>query len=287
MRVSKKQIVEEAYISIFRVCAFLVILIIAALIIHLIKNGIQVLSWDFVSKAPTEGMTAGGIFPALAGTTLVTLITGLVALPLGVGAAIYLTEYASDNFLTRLVRLSIRNLSGVPSVVYGLFGLALFVRGLHFKPGLLTAGLTLGLLILPWAITTAEQSIKAVPVSYREGALALGCTKWFVIRTVVLPPAMPGILTGLILGLARAAGETAPILFVGASFFIPQLPHSIFDQFMALPYHLYVLSTQHQDIQLVRPIAYGTALVLLMLIMFFSGGVIYLRARLRKKYQQW
>lgn len=285
--ISRAQLKDEALVSIFRLCAFSVLVVVVLLLGHLVKNGWGLLSWNFITQAPSEGMTEGGIFPALVGTALVTFITALVALPLGVGAAIFLTEYAKDGWLTRLIRLSIRNLSGVPSVVYGLFGLALFVKLMQFKPGLLTAGLTLGLLILPWAITTAEQAIKSVPPSYQEGALALGCTKWFAIRTVVIPPAMPGILTGLILGLARAAGETAPILFVGASFFVPHLPKSIFDQFMALPYHLYVLSTQHHDIELARPIAYSTGLVLLMLIMFVSGGVILVRSRLRKKYQQW
>lgn len=286
-KLSPSRVKDEVLVSLFRICALTVLALVFWIIGNIIKNGAGQLSWNFVSQNPAEGMTAGGIFPALVGTALVTLISGFVALPLGVGAAIFLTEYAYDNWLTRLIRLSIRNLSGVPSVVYGLFGLALFVKAMQMKPGLLTAGLTLGLLILPWAITTAEQAIKNVPSSYKEGALALGSTKWNAIRTVVLPPALPGILTGIILGLARAAGETAPILFVGASFYVPTLPKTLFDQFMALPYHLYVLSTQHHDIQTVRPIAYGTALVLVLLIIFLSGGVILWRTHLRKKYQQW
>lgn len=287
MRMSKTHLIDEFYLTLFRIAAMFILSIVIFLIFNIFLNGIGVLSWSFISEMPSEGMTAGGIFPAIAGTALVTVVTGIVALPVGVGAAVFLTEYATDNWFTRILRLSIRNLSGVPSIVFGLFGMAFFVKILGFRPGVLTAGLTLGLLILPWTITTAEEAIRSVPKGYREAAMALGATPWHVIRTSVLPPAIPGILTGLVLGLARAAGETAPILFVGASFYLPHLPSGLFDQFMALPYHLYVLATQHHNIQLVRPIAYGTALVLLILIVLLSGGVIMARSRLRKKYQQW
>ncbi|MBA4395114.1 MAG: phosphate ABC transporter, permease protein PstA, partial [Desulfobacca sp.] len=192
-------------------------------------------------------------------------------------------EYAYQGKLVRLIRLSIRNLSGVPSIVYGLFGVALFVRFFHLGAGILSAGMTLGLLTLPWTITASEEALKTVPKSFRDGALALGATKWQAIRTNVLPYAIPGMLTGAILGLARAAGETAPILFTGAAFFIPFLPKSLFDQFMALPYHLYILATQHQDIGRVRPIAYGTALVLIALILCLNIVAVTIRYRFRKK----
>jgi phosphate transport system permease protein len=201
---------------------------------------------------------------------------------MGMFAAIYLNEYAKQNRITRLIRLSIRNLSGVPSIVYGLFGVILFVNILHFGTSVLSAGLTLGLMTLPWTITASEEALKTIPNSYREGALALGATKWQAIRTNVLPYALPGMLTGTVLGLARAAGETAPIMFTGAAFFLPILPKSLLDQFMALPYHLYVMATQHHAISQVRPIAYGTALVLLLMILSMNLIVVLIRYRLRR-----
>ena len=244
-------------------------------------RGAGSLSWSFVSQAPRDGMTAGGIFPAIAGTVLITLLTALSAIPLGVAAAIYLQEYAPNNWLTRTIRLSIRNLSGVPSIVYGLFGVALFVKALALGLSVLSSGLTLGLLTLPWIITASEEAIKTVPSDARDGALALGATKWESIWTVVLPQALPGIITGGILGLARAAGETAPILFTGVTFYSPGLPTSLFDEFMALPYHLYVLSTQHHDIDKAQPLAYGTALVLLVLVAGLTSVAAWLRSRVR------
>ena len=244
-------------------------------------EGGAVLSWEFLTQPPREGMTEGGIVPAILGTFTVTVITALFAVPLGVGAAIWLNQYARDGWIVRLVRLSIRNLSGVPSIVYGLFGIALFVNAMGLGLSVLASGLTLGLLTLPWTITASEEALKTVPRAWCDGALALGATRWEAIRTVVLPAALPGILTGVILGLARAAGETAPILFTGVTFFTPGLPTSVFDQFMALPYHLYVLATQHHDIGAVRPLAYGTALVLLGLVGSFTAMAAMLRARLR------
>jgi phosphate transport system permease protein len=227
-------------------------------------------------------MTEGGIFPAIMGTFLVTVITAILAVPLGMGCAIYLNEYALDNKITRLIRMSIRNLSGVPSIVYGLFGVVLFVQLMRLGTCVLASGLTLGLMTLPWTITASEEALKNVPKSYREGALALGATKWQTIRTNVLPYAIPGMLTGTILGLARAAGETAPILFTGAAFYLPFLPKSLFSQFMALPYHLYIMATQHHAITKVRPIAYGTALVLIVLVFSMNMFAIILRYNLRK-----
>lgn len=266
-----------------RLSMLCVIVVLAVIFFDIITKGSAVISWDFVTKPPIDGMTKGGIFPAIVGTFFVTVITGLISVPLGMGCAIYLNEYARDNGLTRFIRLSIRNLSGVPSIVYGLFGVALFVEMFHFGTSILSAGLTLGLMTLPLTITASEEALKTVPRSYREGALALGATKWQAIRTSVLPYAVPGMLTGTILGLSRAAGETAPILFTGAAFFLPDIPNNVFSQFMALPYHLYIMSTQHHNITLVRPIAYGTALVLVVLIFGMNLVAIVIRYRLRKK----
>jgi len=261
----------------------LVLFILGVILLDIFSKGINNISLEFLTQPPREGMTKGGIFPAILGTFVVSLITVIFAVPLGMFAAIYLHEYARPGKMTRLIRLSIRNLSGVPSIVYGLFGVALFVQMLKFGTSILSAGLTLGLLTLPWTITACEEALKTVPQSYREGAFALGATKWYAIRTNVLPYAVPGMLTGVILGLSRAAGETAPILFTGAAFFIPHLPKSLFDQFMALPYHLYILATQHQAIEKVRPIAYGTALVLLGLIFLLNLSAVWIRYRYRQR----
>ena len=261
----------------------LVLFILGVILLDIFSKGIKTISWEFLTQPPREGMTKGGIFPAILGTFVVSLITVIFAVPLGMFAAIYLHEYARPGKMTRLIRLSIRNLSGVPSIVYGLFGVVLFVQMFKFGTSLLSAGLTLGLLTLPWTITACEEALKTVPQSYREGAFALGATKWYAIRTNVLPYAVPGMLTGVILGLSRAAGETAPILFTGAAFFLPHLPKSLFDQFMALPYHLYILATQHQAIEKVRPIAYGTALVLLGLIFLLNLSAVWIRYRYRQR----
>jgi phosphate transport system permease protein len=265
--------------------ALFVILVLCIIIFDIFVKGAGVISLQFLADFPKEGMTRGGIFPAIFGTVFVTIITTLFSIPLGVAAAIYLSDYAKEGRLVRLIRISIRNLAGVPSIVYGLFGVALFVQGLNLGTSVLSAGLTLGLLTLPWIIATCEEALKSVPQSYREGALALGATKWQSIRTNVLPYAVPGILTGSILGLSRAAGETAPILFAGVAFSLPALPGSIFDQFMALPYHLYILATQHHAIEQVRPLAYGTALVLIALVFIMNLTAIIMRYRLRKRFQ--
>jgi phosphate transport system permease protein len=274
---------ERIGFLVLSLAGILVLLILGLILLDIITKGASVLSWEFLTQAPRKGMTEGGIFPAILGTFVVSLITVIFAVPLGMFAAIYLHEYARPGKMTRLIRLSIRNLSGVPSIVFGLFGVALFVQMFKFGTSLLSAGLTLGLLTLPWTITACEEALKTVPQSYREGAFALGATKWYAIRTNVLPYAVPGMLTGVILGLSRAAGETAPILFTGAAFFIPHLPKSLFDQFMALPYHLYILATQHQAIEKVRPIAYGTALVLLGLIFLLNMSAVWIRYRYRQR----
>ena len=268
--------------GILRLATWLILFILFIILYDIISKGIGVISWEFLTTAPRSGMTEGGIWPAVVGTVLVTMITALFAVPTGVFAAIYLNEYASQGKLTRTIRMAIRNLAGVPSIVYGLFGLALFVKNLGLGTSVLSAGLTLGLLTLPVTITASEEALKSVPNSYRHGSLALGVSKWHTIRHNVLPNAIPGILTGAILGLSRAAGETAPILFTGAAFFLPRIPDSLGSQFMALPYHLYILSTQHHSIGVVRPIAYGTALVLIVLVLILNLVAILIRYRFRK-----
>ncbi len=278
-----KKFTERLGFFLLFLATVLVLSSLGLILFDIFSKGTGALSWTFLTQPPKNGMTEGGIFPAILGTFLVSIITVIFAVPLGMFAAIYLHEYARAGRTTRLIRLAIRNLSGVPSIVYGLFGVVLFVQMLHLGTSVLSAGLTLGLLTLPWTITACEEALKTVPQSYREGALALGATKWYAIRTNVLPYAVPGMLTGVILGLARAAGETAPILFTGAAFFLPHLPQSIFDQFMALPYHLYILSTQHHAIDQVRPIAYGTAMVLLGLILLLSFSAIWVRYRFRQR----
>ncbi|MEJ6950643.1 phosphate ABC transporter permease PstA [Natronospora cellulosivora (SeqCode)] len=264
-----------------RLATIIVLIVLAIILYDIFTKGSSVISWEFISSAPRDGMTAGGIWPAIVGTVFVTMLTAAIAVPVGVCAAIYLNEYAKKGRLTRIIRMAIRNLAGVPSIVYGLFGLALFVKHLNFGTSLLSAGFTLGLMTLPVTITASEEALKAVSDSYRQGSLALGVPKWYMIRTNVLPYAIPGIITGAILGLSRAAGETAPILFTGAAFFLPRLPQSLSSQFMALPYHLYILATQHHSIARVRPIAYGTALVLIALVLLMNLTAMYIRYKVR------
>ncbi len=282
---SKSQLTQFLGFLVLRLSVYLVLFVLICFLYDVLSHGSRVISWEFLSQAPRKGMTEGGIFPAIFGTFLVTLITAAVAVPLGMAAAIYLNEYARAGRLTRLIRLSIRNLAGVPSVVYGLFGVILFVNLLKLGTSILSAGLTLALLTLPWTITASEEALKTVPDSYREGALALGATKWQMIRTNVLPYSVPGMLTGAILGLARAASETAPIMFTGVAFYLPFLPASLKDQFMALPYHLYVMATQHHSLDKAKSLAYGTALVLIVFVILFNLTAVIIRSRLRRKWK--
>jgi phosphate transport system permease protein len=251
---------------------------------YMLWLGAPALSWEFLTALPREGMRAGGIWPAVVGTVYLTLGTGLIAVPLGIAAAIYLSEYAKDNTLTRAIRLAIINLAGIPSVVYGLFGLGLFVLFLRFGTSILAGCLTLSIMTLPVIISTAEEALRAVPQSFRVVSMSLGGTKWQTIRRVVVPQALPGILTGVILGLERAAGETAPILFTAAAFFLPRLPHSIFDATMALPYHLFVISTQVPGMPI--RLQYGTALVLLAFVLSMNIIATVIRSRARAR-RQW
>ena len=259
----------------------LIIVPVGLVIVIIVQKGIGALSWQFLTDIPRQGMRAGGIFPALVGTVYLVLGAIAFALPLGLLAAIYLSEYSKDNLLNRIIKLAIVNLAGVPSVVYGLFGLALFVVFFKFWASILSGSLTLGIMILPIIITTSREALESVPTSFREVSLSLGVSKWQTIRHIVLPNAIPGILTGTILGLGRAAGETAPILFTVAAFYLPQLPKSIFDQAMALPYHLYVISTQVPNVY--EKIRYDTALVLLILVLFMNLVAIIIRYKFRKK----
>ncbi len=272
--------------SILRGANVLVAAILLIILYDIVSKGIGTINWTFLTDIPRQGMTEGGIFPAIVGTLYLTILTTLFSVPLGVCGAIYLNEYAKEGILTRLIRLSLRNLAGVPSIVFGLFGVAFFVQYLGLGMSLLSASLTLALLTLPITLTASEEALKTVPDSYRQASLALGAAPWQMIRTVVIPQALPGMMTGAILALARAAGETAPILVTGAAFFLPFLPSSFRDQFMALPYHLYIMATQHHSISTVRPIAYGTALVLVVLVFILNLAATLLRSRFRRKFER-
>jgi phosphate transport system permease protein len=253
-------------------------------IIFMILKGSPGISWEFLSGFPHDGMRAGGILPAIVGTLYLTLGTAVFSVPLGIAAAIYLAEYAKENQLTRLIRLAIISLAGIPSVVYGLFGMGLFVLFLQFGTSILAASLTLSIMTLPVIISTAEEALRAVPQAFRTVSISLGATRWQTISRIILKEALPGILTGVILGLERAAGETAPILFTGAAFFLPRLPHSPFDATMALPYHLFVISTQVPEMPI--QIQYGTALVLIVFVLTMNVIATIIRSRARAK-RQW
>lgn len=260
------------------------VLPIVGTVIYIFAHGISAISWEFLSGFPRDGMREGGILPAIIGTLYLTIGTAIFSVPLGIAAAIYLSEYAADTPLTRTIRIAIINLAGIPSVVYGLFGLGLFVLFLNFGTSNLAASLTLSIMTLPVIISTAEEALRAVPQAFRTVSISLGATRWQTIRRIVLKEALPGILTGVILGLERAAGETAPILFTGAAFFLPQLPGSPFDATMALPYHLFVISTQVPEMPI--QIQYGTALVLLVFVLTMNLIATVIRSRARAK-RQW
>lgn len=277
-----KKLKQQLAFATFRLFSLLIIAILLGILGFIIVNGIQVINWEFLTTAPKDGMTSGGIFPAIVGTFYLIIGSLLFSLPLGVMSAIYIAEYAGDGWLVRVIRMMTNNLAGIPSIVFGLFGMALFVNKLGFGSSIIAGSLTLGLLILPLIIRTSEEAMKAVPDAYRHGSLALGATKLQTIKNVVLPNALPNIITGVILSIGRVSGETAPILFTVAAYFLPYLPSSIFDQAMALPYHLYVLATSGTDIEASRPMAYGTALVLIMIVLFMNVLATVIRRRLEK-----
>lgn len=252
---------------ILRLCTYSIVALLFIIISFIIIKGFSVISWDFISKMPEDGMTKGGIFPAIIGTLCLVAGSIVFAFPIGVLAAIYMNEYMKDSIIKKSIEQMTNNLAGIPSIVFGLFGMSLFVNKLGFGDSIIAGSFTLGLLALPIVIRTTEEALKAVDNTFRHASLALGASKWHTIRRVVLPIAFPNIITGLILSIGRVSGETAPILFTVAAYFLPKLPTSIFDQTMALPYHLYVISTSGTNIEESRPVAYGTALVLILIVL--------------------
>ncbi|MDK2913030.1 MAG: phosphate transport system permease protein [Methanolobus sp.] len=274
---------EKIAFNLLRMAMGLVVLFVFIILYYIISNGYSVISLEFLTSMPAKRMTAGGIYPAIVGTIYLIIGSMAVALPLGILAAIYLNEYARPGKVTWTIEMAISNLAGTPSVVFGLFGLAMFVKYMGFGPSLLAASLTLALLILPVIIRASQEALITVPKEYREASLALGVTKWQTIYRVVLPAAIPGMVTGAVLSVGRVAGETAPILLTGAAYFLPRLPDSVFSQFMALPYHLFVLATAGTNIAQTRPIQYGTALILLIIVLGVNAFAIAIRNHYRKK----
>jgi phosphate transport system permease protein len=281
---SNRNLVQNLGFTLLGSVAFFTILPIVLVIAYIIYKGLPAMTWEFLTTFPTDGMRSGGIMPAILGTVYLTMVTTILCVPLGIAAAIYLAEYATENKFTRAIRLALITLAGIPSVVYGLFGLGMFVLFFQLGTSILAASLTLSIMTLPVVITTAEEALRSVPQAFRTVSISLGATRWQTIRRIVLPEGQPGILTGVILGLERAIGETAPILFTGAVFSLPSLPSSLLSPTMALPYHLYVISTQVPEMPL--DIQYGTALVLMMIVLVLNLIATIIRARARAK-RQW
>jgi len=279
----RRKLIQVAVFGLFRLSATINGIALLVVVYFLVARGWRAINWTFLTQPPTESMTKGGILPCIVGTLCLSLGAILVALPIGVASAIYLNEYARPGRLLRAIRIGINNLAGVPSVVFGLFGLAFFVVWLKMGVSILAGSLTLGILTLPVIIGSSEEALRSVPDTYREASLGLGATKWQTIHKVVLPAALPGILTGAILGISRAAGETAPIMFTAAVFYTPSLPTSVFDEIMALPYHIYVLATAGTEIEATRHLQYGTSLVLIVLVLGLNLIAIIYRARLQRR----
>lgn len=281
--IRRKKLSEQAAFWLFRLMSIAVVGVLFWILGFIVVKGIGVISWEFLTGMPRDGMTAGGILPAIVGTLCLTLGSIVIAFPLGILSGIYISEYTRDNWLVKLIRIMTNNLSGVPSIVFGLFGMALFVNTLGFGDSIIAGSFTLALLVLPIVIRTTEEALRRIDNSYRLGSLALGATKLQTIRRVLLPMAMPNIITGLILSVGRVSGETAPILFTAVAYFLPKLPSSIFDQVMALPYHLYVIATSGTDLEATRPMAYGTALVLIAIVLVINLAANGLRRYFNKK----
>ncbi len=275
----KKQIKEQIAFWILRVLSYSILVVLFIVLGFIISKGIGVISWDFITKMPSEGMTKGGIYPAIIGTLLLIAGSMIVAFPIGVMSGIYMNEYVKEGFFKRFVNVMTNNLAGIPSIVFGLFGMEFFVNQLKWGDSIIAGSFTLGLLALPVVIRTTEEALKSIPNSFREASLALGASKMQTIHRVILPMSAPNIITGLILSMSRVSGETAPILFTVAAYFLPKLPTSIFDKVMALPYHLYVLATSGTNIEESRPMAYGTAMVLVLMVLFLN-----LLANMLRKY---
>jgi phosphate transport system permease protein len=281
----RRKVFQTFAFSLFRIAAIINGIALFIILYFMVTRGWKAITWTFLTQPPMDSMTKGGILPCIVGTFCLSVGAIIIAMPIGIASAVYLNEYARPGRVLRLIRLGINNLAGVPSVVFGLFGLAFFVVILKMGVSIIAGALTLGAMSLPVIIGATEEALKAVPDTYREASLGLGATKWQTILRVVLPCAMPGILTGAILGISRAAGETAPIMFTGAVFFTPILPTSIFDEVMALPYHIYVLATAGTEIEATRHLQYGTALVLIALVLGMNLIAIIYRSRLRRRMQ--
>ncbi|MCC8143947.1 MAG: phosphate ABC transporter permease PstA [Tannerellaceae bacterium] len=280
---ANKRIAQKTAFGFFTFLSYLVVIILFVILGFIIINGGKVISWEFLTSAPEDGMTSGGIFPAIVGTLYLVLGSSLISFPIGIMSGIYMNEYATNGKIVQFIRVMTNNLSGVPSVVFGLFGMSLFVNTMGFGDSIIAGSLTLALLSIPLVIRTTEEALKSIDDSFRHGSLALGASKLQTIGRVVLPMAFPNIITGLILSVGRVSGETAPILFTVAAYFLLQLPESIFDQCMALPYHLYVISTSRTDIEASRGMAYGTALVLVIIILLVNLLANALRSYFAKK----
>ncbi|HOP28399.1 MAG TPA: phosphate ABC transporter permease PstA [Spirochaetota bacterium] len=283
IKINRANITENTAFFMVRSGAFIVIGILLFILGYIFVKGASAISWEFLTEMPRKEMTEGGIFPAIAGTFYLMIGSSLISIPVGVITAIYLSEYAKNPRIVKIIRLGINNLAGVPSVVFGLFGLSLFVIFLGFGTSILAGSLTLGLLNLPVIIRSTEEALIVVPETYREASISLGATKWQTIYKIVLPNALPGILTGVMLSLGRAAGETAPIMFTAAAFYTPDLPVSVFNEVMALPYHIYVMATAGTHIQATRHLQYGTAIVLIGLVLILNLTGLILRYRFRRR----
>lgn len=279
----RKMLSQNIAFFIFRLLSAVIVAVLFIILAFIIVKGAKVLNWDFITTAPTDGMKGGGVWPAIVGTFYLMIGSAIIAFPLGIMSGIYMHEYATSGRLVKFIRMMTNNLAGIPSIVFGLFGMSLFVNYFGFGDSILAGSLTLGLLALPLVIRTTEEALKAIPDTFREGSRGLGATKLQTIWRVILPMAMPNITTGLILALGRVSGETAPILFTCAAYFLPRLPESIFDQCMALPYHLYVLATSGTDMDKQVPIAYGTALVLIIIILAVNLLANAMRSYFQKK----
>ena len=286
MNVFQRNLFQRVIFSGFRFAAGINAIALLIVVFFMLKNGWTAINLEFLTKPPFDSMTKGGILPCIVGTLYLSVGAIVIAFPIGVASAIYLSEYAKPGKVIRFIRLGINNLAGVPSVVFGLFGLAFFVTWLDLKVSIVSGALTLAVMSLPVIIGSTEEALRSVPDTYREASLGLGASKWQTIYRVVLPAALPGILTGGILGISRAAGETAPIMFTAAVYYTPDLPSSIFDEIMALPYHIYVLATAGTEIEATRHLQYGTALVLVTLVLGMNLVAIIYRSRLRRKMQQ-
>ncbi|MCB9652739.1 MAG: phosphate ABC transporter permease PstA [Deltaproteobacteria bacterium] len=298
-RTKRNALGDVALIAATALALILVIGSLAVIVFDVGIHGYSRLSWAFLTESPDDGMMGGGIFPAIVGTTLMVFLMTLAGVPIGVATAVYLHEYAApDSRFAKLVRLAVQNLAGVPSIVFGLFGLGFFIQWVgpgidrfvlggarvFGQPGILWASLTMAVLTLPVVIVATEEALSAVPNSVREAAFALGATKFQVVATVVVPQSLAGILTGGILAVSRGAGEVAPLLFTGAAYFLPELPSRLSDQFMHLGYHVYVLSTQSPNVDATEPILYATVLVLLALVFMLNLAAMVARSRMRRHY---